>query len=781
MDRRNPKVNRRLLVNGEALALDVTKPQSGGGKKHEPRTSGEAIELILPQLREAVKMRDNLDPALRADGILYVDAKLLPNYISASDFPDKLLHEIGAIPVGSRPDRGIYETEQQAKEVATRRLILAVQDGGLDHFERILAEGAHHKSGKDALEEVKKIDEIRVSQSATSWPADSVESLEDFNAWESVLHPSTEIRGELVPADQLTIEKWRSLVESVGGEVIEEYSREFGGLTFVPIRVPAATVPQLSRFNPLRTLRPMPRLRPRPRLELRSLGQIQPPAKASNDDFAVRVAVFDGGVDHSTDLARQLIPVRAVDITAESPDEVHLFHGTAVTAATLYGLVEPGSSLIHPGVHVDSYRVLPSPEDDFEMYWVLERIKEKVVEGGYQIVNLSMGPDQPVEDDAEPHLWTSQLDQLAWEYDVLIVAAVGNNGSEDQEAGLNRIQVPADMANGLSVGACDAPAPVTKWDRAPYSPLGPGRQGNRVQPTGLQFGGVAERPFPAIMANGRLVQDQGTSYSAPVVTHAIAELARHLPQPTASTLRAFVAHFAERPSRAYKRRQNEVGHGRLPLSFLEALDCEPDQLHVLYVDEIERGQTLGYQVPIPNSWQEDLSMGITLAYLSPVEPSQPTEYTQASLDLILRPNHLAYNLNPPAGIQKKPIKLQIGSPEAVALLESGWTPSQEPVAKPLTEFGTKHESDLRVAGKWETLRRYTLKLSGQEIAEPRFELSYLARRAGGLQSHALSVPFSLIVTLEDKSRQGTLYDRAVAQYQALVPVSRIAPTIQVMN
>jgi hypothetical protein len=109
----------------------------------------------------------------------------------------------------------------------------------------------------------------------------------------------------------------------------------------------------------------------------------------------------------------------------------------------------------------------------------------------------------------------------------------------------------------------------------------------------------------------------GTSFSAPVVTHALAGLTARLPRVNSGVLRAFAVHFAER-HRAYRARRDEFGFGRLPLSFADAMDCTPDHVHVLFVDQIARGDILGYQLPLPQSFSGAAKMSVTLAYASPV-------------------------------------------------------------------------------------------------------------------------------------------------------------------
>ena len=65
-----------------------------------------------------------------------------------------------------------------------------------------------------------------------------------------------------------------------------------------------------------------------------------------------------------------------------------------------------------------------------------------------------------------------------------------------------------------------------------------------------------------------------------------------------------------------------------------------------------------------------LMIAITLAYVSPVEPSQPTEYTTASLELAFRPHHLVHRFSPPKGSSGKSVVLDHTSEEAFELLKA---------------------------------------------------------------------------------------------------------------
>lgn len=770
--------SRPLLVNGEALKVDVTAPNTRGGPKYEPRTAQDAAKLLLPQLTSTIESVHDLPSFLRAPDQIYVEAKLVANYLAPSHFPTPLLAAIGAIPVGSRADKGRYKTSRKSDEVQTRRLILALPDTGLATFDRLVRTGGQGRTEAQAFLEIRKLDEVglpefsRVMRAPPAGPETGPHV--GARIWEAVLHPRTTLSGEAVPLDDATLERWFALVAAHNGYAHREFIREVGGLTFTPVTMPSDDdAAALAAFNPLRTLRPMPAIRPRPQFGLRSGSRVVAPATRQPVDDSVKVAVFDGGVDVQNGASR-LFPIPTPDLTSEPIDRDSIDHGTGVTAAVLYGLIEPGQQAPQAPLPVESFRVLPAPYDpkDLGGYWVLDQIKAAVEKGGHKLINLSLGPERAVEDDLEPDRWTCELDQLAWENDVLFVIAAGNDGQHDQTTGMHRIQIPADMANGIAVGACDSPPPVQKWARAPYSSMGPGRYGARVQPLGVQFGGVDDRLFNVLRADGSFLEASGTSFAAPVTTHALADLITRLPRVNSSVLRAFATHFAE-PHRASKKMRDEVGYGRHALSFEDALHCRPDEVHVLIVDEIERGDLLGYQIPVPAGIASRLDLRFTLAYATPVDPTEPTEYTSAALDITLRPHHQMHSFGPPPGnaAKKRPIR-DLRSEEARQLIVDDWKPSQEPVTRTLGAPRGANEAQLRDSGKWETIRHHRASFKSGELELPRIEVGYVARRTGAIDNRPTKVPFALLISVGDRDGAGTLYDTVRQQYQALVPVQR---------
>lgn len=260
-------IARRLLLNGEALRLDVEPAPTGGGPKFEPFTPEQAREWLLPQIRSARAAIQELPDALRAPDRVYVEAKLLPNYIAPSYYPESLLGFIGAVPVGSRADTGTLRTASKVQQSGTRRLILAVDNTALDRLEELVNAPGTGRSALQAFAQIQRLEEFAspaVSTVLRTSPEGDIAG-DELPVWEAVLHPRAVRSGEPVPIDDEALERWIALVESRGGEVHRDFFRQVGGLTFMPIRASSTDAPELARFNPLRVLRPMPAIRPRPR------------------------------------------------------------------------------------------------------------------------------------------------------------------------------------------------------------------------------------------------------------------------------------------------------------------------------------------------------------------------------------------------------------------------------------------------------------------------------------------------------------------------------------
>lgn len=586
----------RLFTGGERLRLDVEQVRSGGGDKFHPTTATEAALRLAPQLDE-LSLSFQAAPDRLHGSARYFQTTLLPNYLAASYFPSQLLRESGLVAVGSRAEVSTYDTSKQSAPATTKSLIVAGSTDSIRRLQELVARGGQGpKSERDAFEQLREISDVRLPTRAEVLGA---ADRRDANVWEAVLNPAGRSQqGELLPTDQFTFDKWIALVESLNGRVVADFRREESGLTFVPVELDPDAAAEAALFNPLRSFRPMPALRPIVLGPFRSAPPRVYPADNAKPAATHVVAVFDGGIGPGSGLDAATV----TDLTGQPAHADALNHGTAVTAAALHGLATPGAKLDQPASEVHHYRLFPPPPETagYEIYWMLDEIERITSANDYPIVNLSLGPDECVEDASEPNRWTSTLDRLAYERDILFVSAAGNNGRDDPSTGLNRVQSPADMANGLSVGACDNSS-GDGWERTAYSAIGPGRSGSRVQPTGVQFGGDldAGAPFYAVQHGLRIAECDGTSFAAPLVVNSLSRLGALLGDDwvSSNTIRACATHFTERHPQDDTR--VETGHGRFNLDYDQALSCAPNEVHVLYQDRLARDQLMSVALPVP--------------------------------------------------------------------------------------------------------------------------------------------------------------------------------------
>jgi hypothetical protein len=307
---------------------------------------------------------------------------------------------------------------------------------------------------------------------------------------------------------------------------------------------------------------------------------------------------------------------------------------------------------------------------------------------------------------------------------VLFVTAVGNNGLDDATAGLNRVQVPSDMVNALSVGACDQRAPETAWARAPYSAVGPGRAGARLKPCGIAFGGTHAEPFRGMVAGERVGEAGGTSFATPTATHGIAGLAARLGPALTSpdVLRAFALHFAEPP---ISQPVTEVGAGRLAERYDEHWNCEANEATILYRDSIERDQVISLPFPLVGDAVagRTIDLSWTLVFTAPTDPTDAVDYTQAGLEVAFRPHGQRYIFRSPAMGKSVELNVQEQAEEVRQQLAAGALPSVLPATKPTER--RRNEALQREEGKWETALHFSKRMRASSLHEPQVTVNYV--------------------------------------------------------
>jgi hypothetical protein len=366
----------------------------------------------------------------------------------------------------------------------------------------------------------------------------------------------------------------------------------------------------------------------------------------------------------------------------------------------------------------------------------------------YDFINLSLGPDLPVEDN-DVHAWTAVLDQLFSDGLTLPAIAVGNSGERDWPSGNARIQTPADCVNALSVGGCDRIG--MSWKRASYSSIGPGRSPGIMKPDGLAFGGSSKEPYWVLNAEnpGSAMPITGTSFAAPTALRTAIGLRTHfgkLLSPLA--IKALLLHSCDDGGHD----KTEVGWGRIPADLETIVLTDQYAAHIVYQGELRPASWIRMQIPIPaESMAGMIEIAATFCFATPTDPQDPLNYTRSGLEVRFRPHDKK---------RKDPKQLHADS--------SHFFQAKDVFVE---------ESDLRAdAHKWETTLHKRRSMRGSGLRSPVFDVHYNARIGGRNAKGADKIPYALVITIHSKKTRD-LYDKIVQRYRTIL--EPLTPVVEI--
>ncbi|RUV65959.1 peptidase S8 and S53, subtilisin, kexin, sedolisin, partial [Mesorhizobium sp. M5C.F.Ca.IN.020.14.1.1] len=431
-----------LLGKGERLVEDVAGVRGGAPKSH-PYTFSEARDRIAPMLTRVVRGIDQLPDAACPDNRAVATVTLNPEYIAKSYFPERLFESVGLEPVGSRPRRITPQKRSKGREpeetITTELFVMGSRDA-FRAWRNELPRWGEDVAGANELPTIEQV--------AAPSPRDKIKGRlpkSGRTVFEVVLHSDSGTGSNGI------IPLFKDYLDEIG--IDQPLDRRFsaGGLCFVELEAPVELADDIATFTPVRALRQMPSLRmlrPTFRSSRVAMENIALPA-AGPVDPNIRVAIFDGGVPKNHPIGKWVKSIEPPGIGKTIGDFQK--HGVGVTSAFLFGHIDPAKPVARPYAPVDHYRVLDTApgQNPHELYEVLARIDQVLVEKQYQFVNFSIGPRLPIEDD-DVHAWTAVLDDRLSRGTTLATIAVGNDGDGPSKGGFNRIQVPADCVNALA-------------------------------------------------------------------------------------------------------------------------------------------------------------------------------------------------------------------------------------------------------------------------------------------------------------------------------------------
>lgn len=479
-----------------------------------------------------------------------------------------------------------------------------------------------------------------------------------------------------------------------------------------------------------------------------------------------------------TDINEQALDrlfVKNYDMVEKKATERGLNHGSGVCGAALYGNLAGKTEwdeLENPVVSVESFRVFPAKksgnvEADMQMYTTIDII-ENVVRGrkDIKLYGLSFGPKGAILDD-EINRFTYVCDKLTYdveegEMNPLFCVAVGNDGGLDNP--FNRIQSPSDMVNGIAIGAYALSALNDEY-RAPYSCIGPGREGAKIKPDLLEFGGTPDRPFIAAKTGKQIEGVCGTSYSAPVVAGKIGRLMAASDQIVPQLGRALLIHHAEADD---LKSHSESGFGFCPENVEELLNCSDNRVTILYEGEITSSASVRLPIFMPeiNTTHGNAHVKWTICTVVNLNLNDTDAYTNNCIEDTFYPNEMKFPFR--KGKTTKNLNLLSSDDLEIAklLISQGYTKSDLPVSKPAKKYF--RESELRNNNlKWDTIIRKEVSMRCSSLINPFLSLHAIGRD----EYEHEKIRYFAVITVEVPKFKGSLYDNILHIYPNLTPIS----------
>ncbi|MEG2328894.1 S8 family peptidase [Anaerorhabdus sp.] len=739
-----------ILGRGELYVNDIDKRYYGG-------------PLNLPHTYYENKISLIKDISIIQDEVQVKSEIFLPEKVicirmehkceAKSYTPEMLLSIEGITSIGGRK----YTISKAEENSINSKLYFAkVSDKGLENLKNTLESGEKDSIGtwRNQISMIRTIDLLESTEKITGFSS----------SWESglveiVLHP-------LEWGNGFELQQFITLLNLSEDKYKITYYEN--GPLFCAAECTQEVLERLTKFNPLRTIHPLGELSI-PDMRGRKIfdAPIPPEYKGKAQ---VKIGVFDGGVNSTLPHLKDF--VSSYELTSVPEHPALIAHGTAVCGAVLYGLLNYKGSqeqLETPIVSIDSYRIIPQKDtgnflEDSGLYPAIDRIEEIVKNNTETVLyNLSFGPRGAIVDD-DISRFTYALDKLSMlNHHPLFCVAVGNDG--DLPYPLNRVQAPADLVNGLGIGAYTFTKKGEKT-RATYSCVGPGREGCKVKPDFLEFGGTPENPSVLISTTpNKVTTECGTSFSSPIVVGKLGKIMALSSEISAHMAKTLLIHTA---SDSGKLGIEEIGFGFCAEDVSDVLNCEDNKVIVLYEGSIAPRQNIKLPILLPNINGLNCNANITwtLTTLSELNPNDVDSYTCNCIEDYFYPNDKRYNYNPPDSLGKKQKSALIGTDEEKKLLALGFKRSELPISKPPKKFLS--EDELRSKHlKWDTVAKKTIPIRTSSLNNPFFILHGMNRDIAG----ANPMKYFVVITIEIPKYTGVLYDDILQQYRNLSPIN----------
>ncbi|MFZ5986806.1 MAG: S8 family peptidase [Bacillota bacterium] len=748
-----------IIGKGEVYIEPVRKKQFGG-PKNIPYTYDQAKERMIGFI-------NNIENEITTNSNMFLDEKVVcvrmePKFEAKSYMPTSLLLSDQMEIIGGRKYDFIDNNNATVtgSDDKAKLYFMKVTDKGLLELKNVISKGTKDnlENWRNQIGSIHSLDLLSPDEKVMGIDDDWVEGIVEL-----IIHPMDKYTNQAIQniTDILEIP-----VEEMA---IRTYER---GITFISVKCSKNTIDKIKFYNPLRAIHPLGQIQlPSFRGINNNNDAPQPPTERNKS--SVLVGVFDGGVNEEIPLLKNYI--NSYNLVNSKPHDDYISHGTAVCGAVLYGPLNHKNNtdtLNTPKVSVESFRVLPiDSTDDFEsaieLYQAIDCIENVVKERpDIKIFNLSFGPRGAIIDDSISR-FTYVMDKLTYEasdgINPIFCVAVGNDGNF--ESPFNRIQAPSDMVNGLGIGSYTYGSDGKKT-RATYSCVGTGREGCKVKPDLLEFGGSREHPVILVSKeHGKTIPNTGTSFSSPIVAGKIGHMLALSENLKPHMARNLLIHSVDSEEDNY---DIETGYGFCPSDVEDILMCNDKKVTVLYEGEIMSAQSIKLPIFIPSLSDSKGNVTITWTITTVVNPNMndTDSYTNNCIEDTFYPNDLVFNFSKNGS---KPKKLNLGTPEdallAKSYIEQGYKRSDLPASKPGKVFLDEEELRSKYL-KWDTVVKKRQSMRVKSLLNPFIVLHGMGRN--GYETS--KIKYFVAITVEIPKYSGNLYDSILQNYKNLVPV-----------
>lgn len=744
-----------IIGKGE-LYVEPTKKKGPKMEKNYPRTYNEAKLKLLNDVNMLQSDINRLPERYKLEQQV-ICVRMAEGFVAKSFYPKA----IGAI--------------NDIKNVGARRYNLDEKKGSTDTIENHTSKMYFMRTNENGLKNL--INELESNKNSfkESW-CEEIQSIESIDllmpqekvlnfepTWdggrvEIVLHPFEKYQDEV-------IQKLFRLLGVSKEDPKVRYKAYINGPVFVSTWLKKEDLSEISNYNPLRTVHPLQKIIIP---SLRGTMQMDAPI-APKDSFksSIKIGVFDGGADTSIPLLKRYTNEYDLIKTPYMDDCIE--HGSAVCGTILYGALnglDKNSILEIPAVCVESFKVLPTSDPtDIDLYEIIDAIETVVPKRqDIKVYNLSLGPNGPILDD-EVSRFTYALDKLTYEDNSsqkpLFCVAVGNDG--ELKPPYNRIQAPSDMVNGLGIGAYTISE--NEIVHAPYSCVGLGREGCKVKPDIVDFGGCGNNPIHVISTiHNKKIPFAGTSFASPNSTGVIGELLAASDEIVPQMARTLLIHSAIHP---YDKPDLKFGHGYAQHKIDEIIGCTQNKVTIIYSGQMKASQYVKLPVMLPelDNFKGGISITWTITTLVNPNALDTDGYTNNGIEDTFYPHSARFKLKSDSQKPRTKTINVITQKETFSdFLERGYEIPDFPISASGNIY--KSEQKRRKEFKWDTVVKRFRKFKAVELYEPFLTLHAIGRN--GYEHEGIH--YYTVITISAPEYDGNMYDSTIKKFDRLEPM-----------